>query len=130
MEFNLRAPSTPVNKSDRAYAEKKITTALRKVIGANGARVDVEVSSPSQSSGKPLTEVDVHVFIPRSKTQVVKVRAEEVRECIDLATDKIMRAVKRSRNRRRDKMRHSGEFPAATSPLDDDADDIDTQPFP
>ncbi len=75
MEFNLRAPSTPVNKSDRAYAEKKITTALRKVIGANGARVDVEVSSPSQSSGKPLTEVDVHVFIPRSKTQVLKVRA-------------------------------------------------------
>jgi ribosome-associated translation inhibitor RaiA len=68
------------------------------------------------------------VFIPKSKKQVVKVQAEELRECIDLATDKIMRAVKRSRNRRRDKIRHSGEFKAATRPDDDDGDD--TQPAP
>jgi len=129
MEFNLRAPSTPVDKTDRAYAEKKLTTALRKVLGSTAARIDVEVSSPSHSSSKPLTEVDVHVFIPRTKTQVVKVQAEELRECIDLATDKIMRAVKRHRNRRRDKMRHSGEFPAATAPDHDDADEIDTLPL-
>ena len=124
MEFNLRAPSTQIDHADRDYAEKKLTGALRKVVGNAGARVDVEVSSPSQSSGKRLTKVDVHVFIPKSKKQVVKVEAEELRECIDLATDKIMRAVKRSRNRRRDKMRHSGEFKAATMPLDDD----DSQP--
>ncbi len=128
MEFNLRAPSTQIDNADREYAERKLTHALSKVLGRSGARVDVEVSSPSQSSGKPLTKVDVHVFIPKSKKQVVKVQAEELRECIDLATDKIMRAVKRSRNRRRDKMRHSGEFKAATMPLDDDGDD--TQPSP
>jgi len=128
MEFDLRAPSTSVSSSDRAYAEKKLTTALRKVIGSGSARIDVEVSTPSHSSGKPQTEVDVHVFIPRSKVQVVKVKGGELRECIDLATDKIMRAVKRRRNKRRDKMRHSGEFKAATLPMDDD-DDVDTQPL-
>ncbi len=128
MEFTLRAPSTKITNADRDYAEKKLTHALRKVVDSSAARIDVEVSSPSQSSGKPLTKVDVHVFLPKSKTQVVKVQAEELRECIDLATDKIMRAVKRSRNRRRDKMRHSGEFKAATMPLRDDPDDL--QPAP
>ena len=128
MEFNLRAPSTQIDRADRDYAEKKLTQALRKVVENAGVRVDVEVSSPSQSSGKPLTEVDVHVFIPKSKKQVVKVQAEGLRECIDLATDKIMRAVKRSRNRRRDKLRHSGEFKAATVPFDEDAED--SQPSP
>ncbi|MBJ92876.1 MAG: hypothetical protein CMP23_00215 [Rickettsiales bacterium] len=120
MEFNLRAPSTQIDNSDKDYARKKLTNALGKVVGSTSARVDVEISSPSQSSGKPLTKVDVHVFIPRAKKQVVNVEAEELRECIDLATDKIMRAVKRDRNRRRDKLRHSGEFKIATSPLDED----------
>jgi len=130
MEFNLRAHSISVQESDRTYAETKLTTALKKVLGGITARVDVEVSAPSHSSGKPLMEVDVHVFIAKSKTQVVKVKAEELRECIDLATDKVMRAVKRDRNKRRDKMRHSGEFPAATAPNEDTADEVDTQPFP
>ena len=67
MEFNLRAPSTQIDNADREYAERKLTHALSKVLGRSGARVDVEVSSPSQSSGKPLTKVDVHVFIPNNQ---------------------------------------------------------------
>ena len=82
MEFNLRAHSITVQESDRTYAETKLTTALKKVLGGSTARVDVEVSAPSRSSGKPLTEVDVHVFIARAKTQVVKVKAEELRDVV------------------------------------------------
>jgi len=120
MEFQVRAHSVTLRDSTRLYAEQKIATPLGKVLGGSASRIDVEITDLAHGSGKPCFRVSVHVFIPHAKTQVVHVEDEDMSAAIDLAGDKILRAVKRGRGKRRDKARHSGEFKAPTLDLDED----------
>ena len=112
MDFHLRAHAVAVNDADRSYAERKIGGALKKILGNSASKVDVEVTQRNKRSGKPGHRVAVHVFIPHAKTQVVHADGESVKESIDLAADKVARAVRRERNRRRDKACNSGSYPA------------------
>jgi ribosomal subunit interface protein len=123
MEFHVRAHSVTVSDETRAYAEQKISAPLSKVLGSDASRIDVEITDLARGTGKPCFRVSVHGFIPHAKTQVVHVEDEDMRAAIDVAADKILRAVKRGRNKRRDRARHSGEWEAPVLDLgDDDAD--------
>ena len=123
MEFHVRAHSVTVSDETRAYAEQKISAPLSKVLGSDASRIDVEITDLARGTGKPCFRVSVHGFIPHAKTQVVHVEDEDMRAAIDLAADKILRAVKRGRNKRRDKARHSGEWEAPVQAPDGEGDD-------
>ncbi|HCP45354.1 MAG TPA: hypothetical protein DIU15_04900 [Deltaproteobacteria bacterium] len=123
MDFQVRAHSVTLRDNTRAYAQQKIATPLSKILRSSASRIDVEITDLAHGSGKPCFRVSVHVFIPHAKTQVVHVEDEDMTAAIDLAGDKILRAVKRGREKRRDKARNSGEFIAPTHDFDDDGAD-------
>ena len=122
MEFHFRAHSVQLEPDTRDYAEEKIGGALHKVLGKGGGRIDVEVTEPSHSGGRPCVRVKVHVAIPHAASETVHVDASGLKEAIDLCANKIMRAVKRRRNKRRTKAR-TGEFPALAAAIDEEVGD-------
>jgi len=135
MEFHLRTHSVEIDTYTREYAEEKIGRAVRKVVGKEGSRVDVEISDPAQGTGTPICRVTVKVSVPRTKPAVVHVEQAEPRAAIDLASDKILNALKRGVQKKRDKARKKN--PAASrprlakvatqaAPVSDDADEAET----
>ena len=104
MQFQIRAHDVHVDDATREYAEAKIGKAVQKILGSGGQRIDVEFSQEGHK-GAPEHRVSVHVYIPHNKTQVVTVDDPEMRAAIDVAADKIGRAVRRATNRRRDRAR-------------------------
>ena len=112
MQLKVRAHSVDLNNSDRAYAEEKIGRTVEKFLGKSG-RVDVEVSEVSKSGGHNLSRVKVHIAIPHAPSETVHVDDEKVRAAIDLCADKVARAIKRNKQKRRDQAR-SGSMPALT----------------
>ena len=126
MELQVRTPHADVKNGTKAYAEDKIGGALKKVLGKEGSRTDVEIADLSNGHGAPLMRVSVHVKVPHGKPHTVHVEDADVHAAIDLAADKIFRAVKRDREKRRDRQRHSQyNLPAMEQvPFDDDDDAI------
>ncbi len=105
MDFKVRAHSIQLKPEDRDYAEKKIGKAVQKILGSDGNHVDVEVSALDGGKGAHLTRVKVNVHVPHAKTISVHTDDQDVRAAIDVAADKIWRAVKRLRQKRRDNRR-------------------------
>ena len=126
MEIQVRSPHADIKKSTVAYAEQKIGAALEKVAGKEGSRADIEIADLSHGRGAPLMRVSVHVSLPQSKFQTVQVEDADVGAAIDLAADKIHRAIKRTRQRRRDRQRQSHyDLPAmAAAPIEEDEDAV------
>ena len=110
MQLNVRAHSVDLTSSDRAYASEKIGRIVEKFLGKSG-RVDVEVSEVSKSGGHNLSRVKVHIAIPHASSETVHVDDAEIRAAIDLCADKVARAIKRNKTKRRDQAR-SGSFPS------------------
>jgi ribosomal subunit interface protein len=108
MDFKVRAHSIQLTDEDRDYAEKKIGKAVQKILGTAGNSVDVEISNLDNGKGAPLSRVKVNVHIPHAKSISVHVDDPEVKAGIDIAADKIWRAVKRVRQKRRDSRHHNG----------------------
>ena len=119
MQLNVRAHSVDLNNSDREYAAEKIGRTVEKFLGKS-SRVDVEVSEVSRSGGHNLSRVKVHIAIPNAPSETVHVDDEKVRAAIDLCADKVARAIKRSKQKRRDQAR-SGSFPSLkpVAPIED-----------
>jgi ribosome-associated translation inhibitor RaiA len=107
MELQVRTPHAIVKQSTRAYAEQKIGAALQKILGKEGSRADVEIADLGNGRGAPLMRVSVHVTVPHAKPHSVSADDPDVGAAIDLAADKILRAVKRDRQKRRDVRRQS-----------------------
>ena len=124
MDFHVRAHSTHLDNDTRAYAEEKIGRAVTKVLGSKGGRVDIEVTDQNQGGGAPCSRVKVHVAIPHSASETVHVDDPDIRAAIDQCADKIGRAIKKNRGRRRDRVR-TGEIPAYVPIVSDDDDDDD-----
>ncbi len=119
MEVNVRAHSFDLSDSARQYAESKIGRSVTKVV-RGGSRIDVEVSEQSKGGGPSLARVKVSVAVPRSKPAVVTAEDSDVRAAIDSAADKIGRALRRTKEKRRGKGRTSpGVAPVAGPDLDD-----------
>ncbi|MEE2827990.1 MAG: ribosome-associated translation inhibitor RaiA [Myxococcota bacterium] len=116
MEFHVRAHSVDIDQATRVYAEEKIGRTVEKFLGNTG-RVDVEVTEIARGSGPHLARVKVHVAIPHAPSQTVHVDDSEIRAAIDLCSDKVARAIKRSKQKRRSKAR-SGQFPALKPMVD------------
>ncbi len=129
MEIHVRTPHAKIKKATRAYAEQKIAAALAKVAGEEGPRADIEISDLSNGSGAPRMRVSVHVFLPRRKGQTVQAEDADVGAAIDLAADKILRAVKRNRQKRRDRQRQSHYTLPAVTPGPVDEEDDAVQPI-
>ena len=108
MDFKVRAHSIQLTDEDRDYAEKKIGKAVQKILGTAGNSVDVEISNLDNGKGAPLSRVKVNVYVPHAKSISVHVDNPEVKAAIDIAADKIWRAVKRVRQKRRDSRRVGG----------------------
>ncbi|MCO4768523.1 MAG: HPF/RaiA family ribosome-associated protein [Deltaproteobacteria bacterium] len=106
MDFKVRAHSIQLSAEDRDYAEKKIGKAVQKILGSDGNNVDVEISNLDSGKGAHLTRVKVNVYVPHAKTISVHVDNPDVKAGIDVAADKIWRAVKRLRQKRRDSRRN------------------------
>lgn len=118
MEVQVRAHSIQLKDDDRQYAERKIGKAVQKILGGGGTKVDVEVSNLDHGKGAPLSRVKVNVHVPHAKSVSISVDDPEVRAAVDLAADKIWRAVKRLRQKRRDTGRQAEPMPIG---IDDDA---------
>jgi ribosomal subunit interface protein len=120
MQLNVRAHSVDLDNSDRAYATEKIGRIVEKFLGKSG-RVEVEFSEISKGGGHNLSRVKVHVAIPHAPSETVHVDDVEVRAAIDLCADKLARAIKRNKEKRRSKAR-SGSFPSlkVQNPPDED----------
>jgi ribosomal subunit interface protein len=108
MNFVLRAHSVDLGEGTRAYAAEKIGGAVEQVLGREGSKVDVEVTALNHGPGVTRHRVAVHVHVAHGGTPVVTVEDEDIRAAIDVASDKIWRAVKELRQRRRDKARGQG----------------------
>ena len=117
MQFQIRVHDVHVDDSIRDYAEAKIGRAVQKILGSGGHRVDIEFSQEGQR-GAPDHRVAVHLFVPHGKPHVVSVSDPDMKAAIDVAADKIGRAVRRATNRRRDRARKSttGEMNAVQRP--------------
>ena len=76
------------------------------------------MSNLDHGKGAPLSRVKVNVHVPHAKSVSISVDDPEVRAAVDLAADKIWRAVKRLRQKRRDTGRQAEPMPVG---LDDDA---------
>ncbi len=122
MEVNVRAHSFDLSDGARAYAEAKIGRSVTKVV-RGGSRVDVEVSEQSKG-GAPLARVKVAVAVPRGKPAVVTAENIDVRAAIDSAADKIGRALRKTKEKRRGKGRTSPGLAPVAAPMDDE--DIET----
>ncbi len=116
MELRVRAARGNIKPSTRAYAEQKIGRAVEKILGKDGSRADVEIEDLANGHGAPMIRVRVNVFIPHSAPEVVSAEDPDVGAAIDLAADKIMRTVKRAKNRRRDKTRSHEKLQAVIAP--------------
>jgi len=114
MQLNVRAHSVDLDNSDRAYATEKIGRIVEKFLGKSG-RVDVEFSEISKGGGHNLSRVKVHLVIPRAPSETVRVDDPEIRTAIDLCADKLARAIKRNKEKRRTQAR-SGSFPSLDVP--------------
>ena len=117
MQFQIRAHDVHVDDATRDYAEAKIGKAVQKILGSGGQRVDVEFTQQGHS-GAQEHRVAVHLYVPHSKPHVVTVNDPDMRAAIDVAADKIGRAVRRATNRKRDRARKgpTGEMPAVPRP--------------
>jgi ribosomal subunit interface protein len=118
MQFQIRAHDVHVDDETREYAESKIGKAIQKILGSGSHRVDVEFSQ--EGHGAPDNRIAVHLYIPHRNPLVVTVSEPEMKAAIDVAADKIGRAVRRSSNKRRDKARKgsTGEMTAVKRPLE------------
>ena len=116
MQFQIRAHDVHVDDSTRTYAEAKIGREIQKILGSGGHRVDIEFSQ--EGHGAPDHRVAVHLFVPKGKPHVVTVSDPDMKAAIDLASDKIGRAIKRATTRRRDRARKgsTGEMAAVARP--------------
>jgi|GEM_PF-1921422 len=113
MDFKVRAHSIQLSGEDREYAEKKIGKAVQQILGSAGNSVDVEISNLDNGKGAPLSRVKVNVYVPHAKAISVHEDNPDVRAAIDVAADKIWRAVKRVKQKRRDSRHSRGGAPAA-----------------
>ncbi len=129
MEIQVRTPHANLKKSTKAYAEQKIGAALEKVLGQEGSRGDIEISDLSNGHGAPLIRVSVHVTIPRSKSHTVHAEDGDVGAAIDLAADKILRAVKRNLQKKRSRQRSSHYNLPAVAPTPFEEDEESIQPI-
>jgi len=130
MEIDVRAHSIELKKGDRAYAAEKIGKAVDKLLSGTGARVDVEISDLSQGSGAHLKRVAVHVHVPHSKTEVVRVDDPSVTAAVDLAADRIFRSLKRNIERRRGRRHQTGKELMAVVPDSDETGEFQPSPPP
>ena len=126
MEVNVRAHSFDLSDRSRSYAESKIGRSVTKLV-KGGAPVDVEVSEQNKGGGPSLVRVKVSVAIPRSKPAVVTAEDAEIRAAIDLAADKIGRALRKTKEKRRGKGRTSPGLSPVVDPVsDEDSEGVET----
>lgn len=125
MEFVVRAHSVEMDEASRDYAEAKIGKAVAKMTRGSSARVDVEVSKSPVGTGQ--TRVKVHVVIPHVPSETVHADEVEMKAAMDVAADKIGRALRRHKEKRRDRARATGPVrdPYAPAGTEDD-DDLET----
>lgn len=102
MDCTVRAHAIQIDDDTRDYARKKITRSVEKILGKQNVTVDIEISNLDQGKGKPLSRVKVGVQVPQAKALSVQVEDKDVKAAIDGAADKIWRAVKRVKQKRRD----------------------------
>lgn len=120
MEVTVRAHAFDLSEGARQYAETKIGRAVQKVLRGN-ARVDVDVTELARGGARE-AQVKVTVALPRAQTAVVTVQDPEIRAAIDVAADKIGRAIRKTKERRRDKGR-TGAAMEPVAPPEEPADD-------
>lgn len=102
MDCTVRAHSIQLDDEIRDYARKKITRSVQKILKGQTTNVDIEISNQDQGKGKPRSRVKVNVHVPHAKSLSVSVDDPDVKAAIDGAADKIWRAVKRIKQKRRD----------------------------
>ncbi len=127
MDCTVRAHSIQLDDETRDYARKKITRSVEKILGKQNVTVDIEISNLDQGKGKPLSRVKVGVLVPQAKPLSVQVEDQDVKAAIDAAADKIWRAVKRNKQKRRDHRGsvHGGPATLDGKPSEEEEDDPD-----
>lgn len=127
MDLKVRAQDARLSPANRDYIDEKIGGAIRKVMPRDAVSVDVDVASPDHGASLSQYRVSVRVHVPRGKTEVVTVEKEGLRAAIDVASDKIARAMKRATNKPRARTRNrraeSNAMPAVDRPTKDDTVD-------
>jgi ribosome-associated translation inhibitor RaiA len=130
MDYQLRAHAVRLSQRTRDYAEEKLVKAVNKVVGKEGSRLDVEITDLAQGTGAPTYRVSVHVHVPHIKPHVVTVQDPEPRAAIDLASEKIFRALTRTLGKKRTRRHSKGDgidaLSASPESASDDAEDAGT----
>ena len=111
MELHVRAHSVEIDNDTREYVEAKVGRPIKKLLRGL-ARVDVELTELAKGGGATLHRAKVHVAIPHANSETVTVEDADLRAAIDKAADKIARAIKKNKSKRRGKVR-TGSMPAA-----------------
>ena len=122
MDCTVRAHSIQIDDDTRDYARKKITRSVEKILRGQNTVVDIEISNLDQGKGKPLSRVKVNVQVPHAKPLTVQVDDPDVKAAIDGAGDKIWRAVKRLKQKKRD---HRGAIHGGPVTVDMDQEEED-----
>ncbi len=115
MDCTVRAHSIQIDDDTRNYATKKITRSVEKILGGQSVSIDIEISNLDKGKGRPLSRVKVNVRVPQAKSLSVHVDDQDVRAAVDGAADKIWRAVKKIKQKRRD---HRGSVHGGPVTLD------------
>jgi len=117
MDCTVRAHSIQLDDDTRDYARKKISRSVDKILKGQSTTVDIEISNLDHGKGRPLSRVKVNVHVPHAKSLSVHVDDPDVKAAVDGAADKIWRAVKRLKQKRRD---HRGAVHGGPVTLDMD----------
>jgi len=125
MEFHLRAHSVTLRPETREYAELKIGRVVQKVLRAN-SRVDVDFSLENKGHGAPSVTCKVHVAIPHANSETISAEDADAHAAIDRAADKLARALRRNKEKRRTRDRTGGNLRAVKPERSADDDDPET----
>ena len=107
MDITIRAHSVDLDARTREYIEDKVSRGVGKLVTGQ-ARIEVEVSEEGPNHGAETIRVKIHAVLPHTPSSTVHAADGDVRAATDVAVDKIVRAIRKTVARKRDKARHAG----------------------
>lgn len=99
MQVIVRARDMDLTPALTAHAESKLGTALTRIFDRPAAKIDIELCSMRHAQSGNNQECRVTVFIPKGKSVTIFERDDDMYKAIDLAHDRVLMQVKRSRDR-------------------------------
>lgn len=112
MQLIVKGRHLQLTESLKQYVDEKIGAEVDHILNRPAIKVEVELSDELASKGGTDKECRVTLAVPRGKTLVITEVADDMYAAIDLAKDRLSRALKRELERRREGRKDKADLSA------------------